>query len=780
MISALHRFLLVADRLGGQSRYSGIHQLARFMTDERRVRIIDTPDTRLRRFAGKAWSVLHRWPVRNQSQAFSELEAAWALATSRFAAVHFLVGENHDPYLSQAPGKQPVIATLHMPASVREAPPPRTGRVHTLVLLTAREQEFYAGAWGAHRTVVIPHGVDTEFFHPGTSPAAAPSILVVGRFLRDFPLTAATVVRLASRHPDWRFDFVVPGSNWHGPELAAVRALPGARWHDRIDDEALRRLYQESTCHLIPFKDCAANNAIVESLACGLPIVTSDRGGVRDYGAGTVYPLATDHSAAALASLCERYVAEPAWRAGIATASRTFAIETLAWPVIARRHLELYESVARDAAAPFRPPGNAAQLSPFGRLKRLLDANDLPWTVPLPPWAGRRERAVRRLRRVARRVLRRRLLAERGWGPVMVQSAVWPAMAGLKAWLALRAARSGSAGRGSARGFLDLWWVQLAHNLRISDQTALAFDLPDQRALVGLSLPCHEHQVLMDLINRNTGLPEFEDKRGFARFCAAHHLPTVEVLAEGNGRESVQFQPLPAGDLFLKPADLGCCEGISALPFDAVRGCWLGANGESLASPGVPDYAAREQAGRPWILQPRLRNGSAWARFSRGALCTVRVVTGRAAPDGPVEIVGGFMRFPRRDAIVDNVSRGALSADFDLGTGRLGPARDPAFPRTGISTHPDTGAAIRGEVIPAWPRVRALALRAHAPITSLALIGWDIALPGDEPVLVEMNTNWGLFTNTPLGGTRYLEIVRAWFDTPTPEVAAFLAAALNA
>lgn len=349
-MTAQRRFLLVADQLGGQCGYSGIHQLGRFLRGEPKVRVIDTPDTLLRRLAGKAWSVLRGWPTRNQSQTFTELEADWALATTPFAAVHFLVGENHDPYFSQAPGKQPVIATMHMPASVWEAPLPKTGRVDTLVLLTAHAQEDFAGAWGARQTVVIPHGVDTDFFHPGAGPdPARPSILVVGRFLRDFPLTAATVMHLSSRHPDWHFDFVVPDAVWNGPELAAVRALPNAHWHDRIDDETLRALYQKSACHLIPMKDSTANNSIVESLACGLPIATTDRGGVRDYGAGSVYPLPADDSATALAALCERYVAESAWRASVAAASRTFAVETLAWPVIARRHLALYEQVAATA-----------------------------------------------------------------------------------------------------------------------------------------------------------------------------------------------------------------------------------------------------------------------------------------------------------------------------------------------------------------------------------------------------------------------------------------------
>jgi len=84
-----------------------------------------------------------------------------------------------------------------------------------------------------------------------------------------------------------------------------------ARWHGQVDDPTLLRLYQQASRHLTPFRDFAANNALVESLACGLPIVTNDRGGVRDYGAGTVYPLAHDNSAVALAELCERCVADP-------------------------------------------------------------------------------------------------------------------------------------------------------------------------------------------------------------------------------------------------------------------------------------------------------------------------------------------------------------------------------------------------------------------------------------------------------------------------------------
>jgi hypothetical protein len=417
---------------------------------------------------------------------------------------------------------------------------------------------------------------------------------------------------------------------------------------------------------------------------------------------------------------------------------------------------------------------------PFGVwLKKRLDSNDCAWTLPLPPWAPQGEHTMRRFRRLARRVLRQRRVADHGWADLVAQSLTWPAMAGLKAWLASRArATTGTRHRVHERSFLDLWWVQLAHNIRIRDQQMLAFELPEQRACVGLSIPSYEHQALMDLINRNTGPKVFEEKRGFARFCAAHNLPAVEVLAESDGSKVVQFRPLPARDLILKPSDLWAGRGVCALTFDARRGCWIGAKGELLASADIPAYAGRAQAGHPWVLQPRLRNGPAWASWSSGALSTVRVVTARETPGAPVEILGGFMRFPQGDAIVDNRTAGAISADYDRESGRLGPARGLACPRIAYSVHPDTGAAIAGEVIPAWDRVRALAQRAHAPISEIAMIGWDVAMPADEPILLEMNLNWGIFNNTPFGSTRYMKIVHNWLDTP--EVAAFKAAVLKA
>jgi Sugar-transfer associated ATP-grasp len=390
-------------------------------------------------------------------------------------------------------------------------------------------------------------------------------------------------------------------------------------------------------------------------------------------------------------------------------------------------------------------------------LKRHFDSNDFAWTLPLPPWAATRDRQVRTIRIAARAVLRRRLVAERGWLYVGTSSLAWPVLAAMKAALVRPAA-----GRPRAPGMLDCWWLQVAHNLRISDHEEFRLDRPRQRQRALGFVTDGENKALMEFLNRHAHPERVRDKIPFARFCAEHGLPTVMMVAESEGAGATARWPgtLPAGDLFLKPAALWGGQGACVLTYLAVDRTWRADDDTRLTRDTLADYADRRLGGLSWVLQPRLGNGSAWAAFSPGALCTVRVITGRPSGGAPVEVIGGFMRFPRPHSVVDNLSAGALGADYDA-AGRLGQARslDPAS--LGYDRHPDTDAVITGSIIPQWDRVAELALRAHAPITDIALIGWDIALPGNNPVLIEGNTNWGVPNDTPLGETRYVEILQS-------------------
>ena len=74
-------------------------------------------------------------------------------------------------------------------------------------------------------------------------------------------------------------------------------------------------------------------------------------------------------------------------------------------------------------------------------------------------------------------------------------------------------------------------------------------------------------------------------------------------------------------------------------------------------------------------------------------------------------------------------------------TGRLGGAvtPDPTVMIVPLDRHPDTGLAFAGFQLPHWAAATALAVRAHAALPAIAVVGWDVALTPDGPVIVEGN-----------------------------------------
>jgi hypothetical protein len=56
-----------------------------------------------------------------------------------------------------------------------------------------------------------------------------------------------------------------------------------------------------------------------------------------------------------------------------------------------------------------------------------------------------------------------------------------------------------------------------------------------------------------------------------------------------------------------------------------------------------------------------------------------------------------------------------------------------------LDRHPDSGGQITGRQVPRWEEVCRLAERAHWAFDDRVMIGWDIAVTPDGPVLVEGN-----------------------------------------
>jgi len=109
---------------------------------------------------------------------------------------------------------------------------------------------------------------------------------------------------------------------------------------------------------------------------------------------------------------------------------------------------------------------------------------------------------------------------------------------------------------------------------------------------------------------------------------------------------------------------------------------------------------------------------------------------------GEPEVVGAAMRMAIGvNHVVDNLHTGGIATAVDLDTGALGPASNlGADARLGwMDRHPVSGAQITGTRLPLWNEVREFALRAHRAFADRVLVGWDIAVTPNGPVLVEGN-----------------------------------------
>ena len=92
---------------------------------------------------------------------------------------------------------------------------------------------------------------------------------------------------------------------------------------------------------------------------------------------------------------------------------------------------------------------------------------------------------------------------------------------------------------------------------------------------------------------------------------------------------------------------------------------------------------------------------------------------------------------------VDNLHAGGIAANVGLDDGILSSASDLGIDsKLGwLDRHPDTQARIAGRPLPMWSETKALAIRAHRSFADRVLVGWDIAITDDGPIVVEGNSS---------------------------------------
>lgn len=134
---------------------------------------------------------------------------------------------------------------------------------------------------------------------------------------------------------------------------------------------------------------------------------------------------------------------------------------------------------------------------------------------------------------------------------------------------------------------------------------------------------------------------------------------------------------------------------------------------------------------------------------------TVRMIVLRSAETKEFELCFAVQRIGAGwTGAVDNGSRGGLVARVDIETGELSEARTLHNLEV-YEKHPDTGAAIKGVVIPNWENIKAGVLEASSHFPYLDIIAWDILPTKDGFTVIEANTSSGVNIIQLWGPQRY-------------------------
>jgi len=341
---------VLTDKIVWFGKYSGYECLTDYFSNDVSLSLIIPKYVFVNKLVGKFMKLYLRWNHISHAQAFAEISFFWKIRQQDIS--HILYLENHLhvlPLLKKNKGK--LIGTIHLPFN--QWSEERLRLLSTLdnaIILYDEELDYFAKYISINKINVIKHGVDIDFFKPGKSTNIQKNkILFVGHFLRNFKMFLEVYEILEKKFKnELEYHFIIPTPHRHPPILKKIVNLPNTFFHEGLSDEELLEFYQNSYLLMMPMDDSGANTAIVQAIATGLPIITTDVGGIRSYGGNEIFPVVSNNASEKMAELFVKYYTNPDYRNSIAQKQRQFAVEQLDWNLISEKHYDVYKKIIKS------------------------------------------------------------------------------------------------------------------------------------------------------------------------------------------------------------------------------------------------------------------------------------------------------------------------------------------------------------------------------------------------------------------------------------------------
>lgn len=350
-----YRILFISTKFRHHARMSGYDQLINYFPSHHIVGRNELNDN-------LPWWSKYKWVY----------ELTGLQYRSRIDLVHILYGEEYlrfSPYLYR---NIPVVASFHQPPDrlLFEIQHGGTsGRIYRLthsitrgrfkhldaaIVLEEAQKEVLLNFMPESKIHVIYHGVDTDYFRPNSDSKVVdsiPFVITTGEWQRDWILYLKVIAKAAEKGFPWKFKLV----NRHLSDeiLQQLSVYHNFEYVENASDQELLQLYQFAKVMFLPLKSGAGNNAVMESLSTGCPIVTTNvfhksyqiKGDFIKF-----YP--ADQVTGILAGLRSFIDTDPKIQSDIAAAARKKML-TYDWASIAKETHLVYQGVSNNVGTSF-------------------------------------------------------------------------------------------------------------------------------------------------------------------------------------------------------------------------------------------------------------------------------------------------------------------------------------------------------------------------------------------------------------------------------------------
>lgn len=274
------------------------------------------------------------------------------LARSRLRkpdVVHVLYGDEQLDLLLRARWLLPcpLVASFHLPTLLVAE---RFERLHkhllagidAAIVVSRCQLEDFRRWLGCDKVVYVPHGIDTQRFCPGDHYPQRRQVrlIIVGENMRDWEAVHRIIDECNARKLPVQIDAVLKQELW-----SVFTGCANIRLHTGIPEDELIRLYRQADALLVPVVDSTANNTVLESLACGTPVISNSIGGIPDYVDDTCGWLFPKGEVLGIVKLIDQICNNPEIARSRREPARLKSLE-FSWDRVAKQMAAIYQAVA--------------------------------------------------------------------------------------------------------------------------------------------------------------------------------------------------------------------------------------------------------------------------------------------------------------------------------------------------------------------------------------------------------------------------------------------------